>query len=98
MWRMSKNNKLQKIPLAAEKFADCEALVFVSSKFKGKVKTGLGDLKEKTGCDCSCINAETLLYLLDKHLNNPGKLTNDKLLKLFQKNGEILITDINKLF
>ena len=77
---------------------DCKALVFVTSNFSGNPKAGLAKLKASTTCNGSCIRAENLLYLLDKHLIYPKKLTNDKLLKLFQINREIIKPDIDKLF
>ena len=73
-------------------------IVFAIKCFSGNPKAGLAKLKKSTTCNGSCIRAENLLYLLDKHLNDPKKLTNDKLLKLFQINREIIKPDIDKLF
>ena len=73
----------------------CLAMVYVSSNFGGNPKKMLKKLKVKT-CDCSCIRAENLLHLLDKHLNK-SKISNEKLVKLFQINREILKPDIDNL-
>lgn len=81
-----------------------EGVLFVSSNFSGNVKSKctkiyeeLKDNNPSMDIKCSCITAKSLLYLLDIFLNEPTKITHEKILELLKLNDLITNRQIDKI-